>query len=63
MHDYNNPSEDFIRLMLNHPRSRENHVMTEPYNIGGSVLSRLYSHLAIGYAISEVAERPSLYEL
>jgi isopenicillin N synthase-like dioxygenase len=35
MHDYDIPSEDFMRLMLNHPRTRENHLMTEPYNIGG----------------------------
>jgi hypothetical protein len=28
-----------------------------------SVLSQLYSHLAIGYAIGEIAERPSLYGL
>jgi hypothetical protein len=28
-----------------------------------SVLNRLYSHLAIGSAIGEIAERPSIYGL
>jgi isopenicillin N synthase-like dioxygenase len=35
MHDYNTPSEDFNRWMINYPRSRENHNITEPYSIGG----------------------------
>jgi len=35
MHDYDTPSEDFIRCMIGYPRSRENHELTEPYNIGG----------------------------
>jgi isopenicillin N synthase-like dioxygenase len=35
MHDYNVPSDDIFRLMLYHPRSREEHKIVEPYQIGG----------------------------
>jgi isopenicillin N synthase-like dioxygenase len=52
MHDYNIPSEDFIRMMLNRPRTRENHVATEPFNIGGhadfSSLTLLFEQNVLG---------------
>jgi isopenicillin N synthase-like dioxygenase len=52
MHDYDKPSEDFIRWMLNHPRSRANHEATEPYNIGGhsdfSSLTLLFEQNVLG---------------
>jgi isopenicillin N synthase-like dioxygenase len=52
MHDYDAPSEDFIRWMLNSPRSREEHEITEPYNIGGhadfSSLTLLFEQNVLG---------------
>jgi isopenicillin N synthase-like dioxygenase len=52
MHDYNLPSEDFIRMMLSRPRTRENHVTTEPFNIGGhadfSSLTLLFEQNVLG---------------
>jgi len=52
MHDYENPSEDFIRWMISYPRSRAEHEATEPYNIGGhadfSSLTMLFEQNVLG---------------
>lgn len=55
IHEYNNPSEDFIRLMFHHARSRADHIATEPYNIGGHAdfgsLTMLFEQNVLGLQI------------
>jgi isopenicillin N synthase-like dioxygenase len=52
LHDYDVPSEDFIRWMISYPRSRAEFEATEPFNIGGhadfSSLTMLFEQNVLG---------------
>jgi 2OG-Fe(II) oxygenase superfamily len=55
MHDYDKPSEDFIRWMIHYPRSREERTITAPYGVGGhadfSSLTLLFEQNVLGLQV------------